>query len=155
MALLKEQTEKIVATGDQHHPALFIFERANPPELQRVAIVPVPLDKDDPGSKTRAFQLIHHMAESEIVEGVIFVVESWIKTLPTDVPEPDRTKSLEDDPERQEAIVFNAQQGAMQLIAYCKINRLDNTLEEPFIIDPLGDKEHATGRMIYNKPEKH
>jgi hypothetical protein len=156
--MLKKQTENIVKSGEQHHPALFVFERQSPEDedTQRVAIVPVPMT--DPDSKQRAFDLIHYAASHEQVEGVIFVVESWVKHI--DGPDPatryDPHKSLEHDPERKEAIVFNAQKGTMQLIAQYLIDRTDNTLcEPPLIIDPMGDSEGAKGRMVYHKPQEH
>ena len=147
---LRPKIESIVATGEEHVPVMFVFEKTNS-VIGRVGIIPVAMDGLE--GKERAFAGLWLAAEQPFVEGVILLTESWMKLANPD--KVDRTKSLADDPDRQEAIVLNAMRRNMQLLAYMMIDRTTNTVGDPQVVDPMAPDETMVGRMIYNKPTEH
>ena len=147
---LRPKIESIVATGEAHVPVMFVFEKTNS-VIGRVGVLPVAMDSID--AKERAFAGLRLAAQQPFVEGVILLVESWMKLASPD--KVDRTKSLADDPDRTEAIVLNAMRGPMQLLAYMMIDRTAGTVGTPLIVDPMNNNETMVGRMVYHKPVQH
>jgi hypothetical protein len=124
-----------------------------------ILMMPVTLSTVE--EKNMVAGLHQHLAEKAgIIAGVIFVTETWMLEIDKDKdPEEYARKSrskegIEHEPNKTEAVMWNAIRGEMQLMAFAKITRSGNsvTLEPTTILDAA--KSGAEGRMVVGSDEK-
>lgn len=170
---LLPMARKIVATGEQHVPAMFIFPKD--PEIAVQIINLAPFFSVGPDGKDFASMIHQAAADDEEVDCCMLVIEAYMITARVEhdgktakiEPPVSMAKSIEDHPQRQEAITFNAIKDGMQLIASFIIKRPDNTLADTWdiLVDPktgilegIGAGEPVTasvGRMVIDDRDIH
>lgn len=140
LAVLTSKTREIIASGEQHVPALFVYPMD--PKVS-VSVIPVQQFFNSNRGKDIVNYLHRQIADDELVKCVILCTETWLLTARADsisgVADVDMTKSIADHPDRKEAIMFNCIQKGMQLLATYIIKRPDNTIaDQPdSLLDPL------------------
>ena len=143
--LTKEFSEGIEGTMTPH--ILVIDEHEN------IAMMPIELTTSE--QKTTMFGLHKHLArDPNIAKGAIMISEMWIKLVSKEEFNDTRHKSIADDPERGEALMFNARRGEMQLVGMAPIVREDGKKKVGKIdkwIDP--DVDYFVGRATKGAPD--
>jgi hypothetical protein len=139
LSKLTIMTKKIVASGDTHSPALFVY--SDDPDLP-VAIVPLSKYFNF-GSIGKEFAGVLHkeLSAEPHVERTLLLNESYIvlDLEPNQKSQTIRMSSdIKDDPKCQEAIVFNCIEDGMQLIAIYVIDREKATIPDTWtsLFDP-------------------
>jgi hypothetical protein len=161
-------TRKVVASGEQHVPALFVFPKDKEISVQIMSMVPF-FDMGG-GGKNLAAMLHQQVGEDDEVECAVLVTEAYVIAAKIDDPrakEIDMRQTIENHPLRQEAVVFNAVNHGMQLIATYIIERPANTIADTWdhLMDPrVGILEGegagegvsaAVGRMVIDDRNIH
>jgi hypothetical protein len=162
-------TKKVVESGEQHVPALFVFPKD---DVISVQIMPMdPFFAAGTEGKDLVSMLHKQVGEDEQVECAVLVVEAYIVTATIKdqpiSPVVDMKVSVADHPQRREAITFNAINHGMQLIATYIIKRPENTINDTWdhLMDPrVGILEGegagegvtaAVGRMVLDDRNIH
>src|SRR5262252_3781240 len=135
---------KIVADGEHQPPMFFVYRNKTDATVVDIPSFDSLADKD---KTTYMHRVLGHHKQ---VFACVFTVETW--TLSAEPEDYDKLKnhnaSIEDHPDRGEGIVFNAISHGMQLMAMLPINRKDNTLGKPTIIDLMDPTTRSEGRMV-------
>jgi hypothetical protein len=164
---LLPQTRKVVASGEEHVPTLFIY--SNPKALkgdtkERVAVVPI--TQFTSGTHKDVVAGLHrYIASAPFVRAVIFLVETW--TLAQTAPEGEPHKmpeafngSIADHPDRREAVMYNMlyhddnDHLQQMLRMYTKRGR-ELSDEDVMTIDPTGGPGGGAmhGRFVHENEE--
>jgi hypothetical protein len=161
-------TKKLIASGEPHVPALFVFPKDGELSVQIMSMAPF-FEAGTEG-KDLVSMLHQKVGEDDEVECAVLVVEAYVIHAKINDPrakEIDMTKSLADHPMREEAVTFNAINHGMQLIATYIIKRPDNTINDTWdhLMDPrVGILEGegagegvtaAVGRMVLDDRNIH
>jgi hypothetical protein len=139
---LHEWAAGIIGRGLEVEPCVVVF---GPDDTLQV----LPLDFESIAKKNIAVDL--HQLLARLGGSPIMMSEAWM-VANMSAADAAVTKSLEDHPDRFEAIIWNALRGDRQLLAHARINRPDNTLGEIVVIDPR--RELLSGRMAADEHRK-
>lgn len=135
---------QIIKRGSEVTPKLLVFDHQH-----RLTVVPI-LDFANSADKDHLVALQQSIgARVDLVLAAVLVNECWM-VKGANAKEAYRMAPSK-HPKRIEVMVYNAIRGDMQLLAHCEINRADQSLGAPEIVDTAG---WAAGRMVLgdNRP---
>lgn len=160
LGVLKPLTEKIIASGDDHVPALFVYSKELVDGREQCAIMPVTQfgEFGDADSKNHVANMQRYFAEQGFTRACIFLVETWLlkQDNPGKVKEFPKG-SIAEHPDREEAMMYNLlyhddEDNLQQMLAMYPIKRPENVLGEPVFIDPQGTS-FMSGRFVAENDE--